>query len=198
MERRPPCLGLTGGIGSGKSAALDAFGAHGAATLSSDAVVHRLYLRPEVVAAVVGRFGSDVVGSDGRVDRARVGARAFGGDGLKFLEKLLFPLIGTARQEWIASQRALDPPPPLLVCEVPLLFEAGLADLFDGVVVITASEETRRRRVEARGQDFAARAATQLPEADKIAAADHVYFNEGSLADLDAFVASVVRVYAMP
>lgn len=192
----PVTLGLTGGIGAGKSAALEAFRAAGAATLSSDEVVHDLYRRPEVVAAVAERFGDDVIRADGSVDRSQVGTRAFVGDGLRFLEQLLHPLIATARREWIARERRLDPPPALLVCEVPLLFEAGLVDAFDAVVVITASEDVRRARVEARGQDFAARAAHQGSEADKVARADHAYVNDGSLDDLRAFVTSVVQGYA--
>ena len=189
----PFTLGVTGGIGAGKSAALEAFRGAGAATLSSDEVVHDLYRRPEVVAAVAERFGDDVIRADGSVDRSRVGARAFHGDGLRFLEQLLHPLIGTARREWIARELSRDPPPALLVCEVPLLFEAGLADAFDAVVVITASEDVRRARVEARGQDFASRAAHQWSEADKVARADYAYVNDGSPDDLRAFVASVVQ-----
>jgi dephospho-CoA kinase len=196
MHRPPPCLGLTGGIGAGKSAALDAFRALGAATLSSDEVVHDLYRRLEVISAVAERFGDDVIRADGSVDRSLVGERAFAGDGLRFLEHLLYPLIGVARTEWAAYQRSLDPGPPLLVCEVPLLFEAGLVETFDAVVVITASETVRRARVEARGQNFAARAAQQMDEADKVARADHAYVNDGSLEELRAFVTSVVRRYA--
>jgi dephospho-CoA kinase len=191
-----PCLGLTGGIGAGKSAALDAFRAAGAATLSSDEVVHDLYRRPEVVAGVAGRFGADVIRDDGSVDRSLVGTRAFAGDGLRFLEQLLHPLIGVARREWIVRERSTERPAALLVCEVPLLFEAGLADVFDAVVVITASEAVRRARVEARGQSFSARAAQQWSEADKVARADHVYVNDGSLEDLRDFVRSIVQGYA--
>jgi dephospho-CoA kinase len=196
MHSPPPCLGLTGGIGAGKSAALDAFREQGAATLSSDEIVHDLYRRPEVISAVAERFGIDVIRADGSVDRSLVGSRAFAGAGLPFLEQLLHPLIGVARTEWVAHQRSLDPPPLLLVCEVPLLFEAGLVDAFDAVVVITASETVRRARVEARGQNFTARAAQQMSEADKVARADHAYVNNGSLEDLRAFVTSVVGRYA--
>ncbi|MCB0873093.1 MAG: dephospho-CoA kinase [Thermoleophilia bacterium] len=195
----PRCLGLTGGIGAGKSTALAAFAAAGAATQSSDQVVHDLYLDPEVIAAVRERFGDDVLDPDGTVDRRRLGALAFAQEGgVAFLERLLHPRIGPARDRWIAQQRALPAPPPLLVCEVPLLFESGLADGFDAVLVVTAGERLRRRRVQERGQDFDARAARQWSEADKIAAADEVFENDGSLSDLHEWVADVVRRYARP
>jgi dephospho-CoA kinase len=194
----PPCLGLTGGIGAGKSAALAEFARLGAAVLSSDAVVHGLYARPDVVAAVRDRFGPGVLAPDGTVDRAALGARAFAEEGgIRFLEDLLHPRIGAEREAWIARARAADPPPPLLVCEVPLLFEAGLRDRFDAVLVVTASPEVRRARVEARGQSFAARAGRQWDEERKVAAADHHLVNDGDLAALHAWVAEVFRAHAV-
>ena len=193
MADRPPLLGLTGGIGAGKSAVLDAFAALGAATLSSDEVVHRLYQGRAVREIVVARFG-DGVAREGEVDRAALGAAAFADpDGMTFLEDLLHPLIGPERESWIRECAALDPPPPALVCEVPLLFEAGLADAFDAVLVVTAAEDTRRARVEARGQDFDVRSARQLAEAEKITRADEVYVNDGSLEDLRAWAKEILR-----
>lgn len=189
-------LGLTGGIGSGKSAALDAFGRMGAAVLSADAVVHGLYGRDDVRAAVRERFGADVFGPGGAVDRAALGERAFAEEGgLAFLEGLLHPRIGEARREWIARESLRHPAPPVIVCEVPLLFEAGLEDAFDAVLVVTAPEHVRRARVAGRGQDFDARSAHQLDEPRKVAAADMHYVNDGTLADLDAWVASVIDRY---
>lgn len=171
----------------------------GAATLSSDAVVHGLYARPDVIAAVTERFGSDVLHPDGSVDRSALGARAFAEPGgIRFLEELLHPRIGAARQEWVAHERSADPPPPLLVCEVPLLFEAGLRDMFDAVLVVTASEPVRRARVEARGQAFSQRAGLQWDEDRKVAAADHAHVNDGDLAALEAWVADMFARYAGP
>lgn len=188
---------MTGGIGSGKSEALAAFAACGAAILSSDAAVHDLYGDPEVVGAVVERFGAGVLGPDGAINRSALGARAFAEEeGLAFLEGLLHPRIGRRRVEWMAGQRALQPPPPLLVCEVPLLFEAGLEDRFDAVLVVTAPPEVRRRRVTARGQDFDALSARQMPEPEKAARADRVLVNEGDLAGLRAWVADRYAEYA--
>lgn len=193
----PPCIALTGGIGAGKSEALAAFAACGAATLSSDAVVHGLYSDPEVVAAVAGRFGRDVLDDEGAVDRAALGPRAFAQEGgVAFLEELLFPRIEGRRRDWVAEQSARRPAPPLLVCEVPLLFEAGLEGRFDAALMVTAPEDIRRRRVEARGQEFAARSARQLPEDDKAARADRVLVNDGGLEALRAWVVARFAEYA--
>jgi dephospho-CoA kinase len=190
-------VALTGGIGSGKSEALAAFSACGAATLSSDAVVHGLYEEPDVVAAVTGRFGADVLDPGGGVDRAALGARAFAEEGgVAFLEALLHPLIETRRRAWVAGQRSLRPPPPLLVCEVPLLFEVGAEAGFDASLLVTAPADVRRRRVEGRGQDFRARSARQLPEEEKTARADRVLVNDAGLDALRAWVADRFAEYA--
>lgn len=195
----PPVLGLTGGIGSGKSEALRAFGRLGAATLSSDDAVHAAYARPEVVERVRARFGDAVIGPDGSVDRAALGPRAFAEEGaLAALEAIVHPMVSQAREEWIAVQAAADPPPPLLVCEVPLLYEVGLEGLFDAVLVVTAPDDVRRARVEGRGQDFAARAAHQLPEAEKVARADAHVVNDGDIDVLRAWVADRFAEYAGP
>ena len=77
-----------------------------------------------------------------------------------------------------------------------MLFEAGLVDRFDAVLVVTAPDDVRRRRVEERGQDFQERSARQLPEADKVAGADMAYVNDGSVDDLRAWVESVIHRYA--
>jgi dephospho-CoA kinase len=197
MPNSPACIGLTGGIGSGKSAALQAFHRRGAAVLSADEVVHRLYADPDVVGAVVARFGPDVLNERGEVDRPALGAAAMAADGgMTFLEDLLHPRISDARMSWISEQREAVPAPPLLVCEVPLLFEVGLADRFDAVLVVTASDDVRRARVAARGQDFDARAALQWDEDRKMAAANASYVNDGTEEQLDAWVGDMFRVWA--
>lgn len=192
----PRCLGLTGGIGSGKSTALRAFARLGAGVLSSDELVHRLYREAATRDAVVGRFGAGVLDADGQIDRQALGDVAFADpEGIAALERLIHPLVGAARERWVAEQAACRPPPPLLVCEVPLLFEAGIADAFDAVLVVTASPDVRRRRVAARGQDFDERAGRQMDEAAKVAEADHAFVNDGSIAALEAWVGEVFRRY---
>jgi dephospho-CoA kinase len=138
-----------------------------------------------------------VVGGDGRIDRRVLGRRALAEeDGLAFLEALVYPRVQARREAWMAAALAGEPRPALLVCEVPVLFEAGIEDQFDAVLVVTAPEEIRRARVEARGQDFDALSARQLPEADKVARADRAYSNEGSLEDLRAWVSDRFAEYA--
>lgn len=150
-----------------------------------------------MIARVVERFGPGVLGADGRVDRRALGPQALAQEGgLAFLERLLYPRVQAARDAWIAAQRATDPAPPLLVCEVPVLFEAGIEDRFDAVLVVTAGEAVRHARVAARGQDFAALSARQLPEADKVARADRAYVNDGTPGDLRAWVADRFAEYA--
>ena len=110
------------------------------------------------------RFGEAVLDETGAVDRALLGPRAFAEEGgLAFLERLVHGRVGERRREWIAEQAAAAPPPALLVCEVPVLFEAGIEDEFDAVIVVTASDEVRRARVAARGQDLDQRSARQTP-----------------------------------
>jgi dephospho-CoA kinase len=184
---RPLLIGLTGGIGAGKSAALEAFARHGAATLSSDAVVHHLYTRAAVRDAVVELLGPGVLDERGEIDRARVAAQVFGHpDRLRALEGLMHPLVAAELLRWRDEHAGTA---PLLVHEVPLLFEAGLEDRYDRVVVITAPDELRRERA----PEWERRSAHQLPEDEKRRRADDVYVNAGSLADLDAWVAALVR-----
>lgn len=192
----PPCVALTGGIGSGKSTALAAFAACGAATLSSDDVVHALYAREDVRECVRQRFGPDVLRPDGSVDRDALGPKAFGDpSGIAFLEELLFPKVRDARDAWVRDRRA-EGHWPLLVVEVPLLFEAGLQDEFDAVLVVTASADLRRARVVARGQQFGERAGRQWTEQQKVAAADRAFVNDGPPARLEAWVQGVYREFA--
>lgn len=159
--------------------------------------MHLIYGEPAVVAAVRERFGDDVLGPGGEVDRALLGPRAFAEEGgLAFLERLVHGRVGERRRRWIAEQAAAVPTPALLVCEVPVLFEAGLQDAFDAVIVITASDDVRRARVEARGQDFDERSARQVPEAEKVARADRWYLNDDGVPELRAWVADRYAEYA--
>jgi dephospho-CoA kinase len=150
-----------------------------------------------VVAQVRARFGDAVLDTGGAVDRTELGPRAFSQDGgLAFLEGLVHGRVGRRRRAWIDECRAMEPPPPLLVCEVPLLFEAGLEEEFDAIIVVTASDEVRRARVEGRGQDFAQRRARQIPEAEKLSRADRAFVNDGDLAALRAWIADRYAEYA--
>jgi dephospho-CoA kinase len=182
-------LGLTGGIGAGKSTALGAFAQLGCPTLSSDEIVHGLYLDPEVRAAVAEHFGPGVLGDDGEVARPALAGRVFADEGdRRWLEALLHPRVAAALERWRAEQEAAHPG-ALLVHEVPLLYEAGLADRYDAVVLITAPADVRRARHPAH---FDERAAAQLPEGEKAARANHVYVNDGTPEELERWVADLV------
>jgi dephospho-CoA kinase len=189
--RRPLVVGLTGGIGSGKSEALAAFRRHGASTLSSDDVVRQLYGRADVAQAVASHFGSQVLAADGTVDRGRLADVVFADpDQRRWLERLLLPLIAERFAEWRDAELAGGA--GLLVHEAPTLFEAGTEGRYDAIVTITAPEGVR----EARRPGASARMAHQLPEHDKVARSQHVYHNTGTLDDLDRWVADLVRELA--
>jgi dephospho-CoA kinase len=183
-------VGLTGAIAAGKSAALEAFAKLGAQTISSDAVVHELLDRPDVVARLVERWGGDV-GADGRADRAEIGKRVFGRpEELAWLESVLHPLVGEALARWAQE---LPAGTRIAVVEVPLLFETGMEDGFDATVTIAAPDEVRERRAAARGTDLVTeRHGRQLPPAEKEARATHVVVNDGTPADLEAALAELL------
>ncbi len=192
----PLLIGLTGGIAAGKSEALEAFERLGAATISSDAVVHELLGSDEVRERLVERWGSEVA-PNGVVDRARVGQLVFEQpDELAWLESELHPRVGQRLDAW---RRDLDPGIDFGVVEVPLLFEAGMGEAFDATIVVAADDETRRRRAEARGEGrFEQRSARQLAQEEKAARADHVVRNDGSLADLERELSELLAKLARP
>jgi dephospho-CoA kinase len=143
---------------------------------------------PDVLRALAQRFGPDVVGSEG-ADRAKIAEIVFGApEELAWLEGLLHPRVVQVNLDWRAVQESRSEPPLLTVTEVPLLYETGGERRFDAVVVITASEAVRRERRPVRD----AREQRLLPEAEKVARADYAYVNDGTLDELDAFVADVV------
>jgi dephospho-CoA kinase len=183
---RPVSVAITGGIGAGKSEALQAFARHGAAVASSDEIVHRLLAEDEEVReAVRARWGDEILGEGGEIDRGRVAARVFGDrDELAWLEGLLHPRVVREYLAWRDEQTA-----PLTVTEVPLLYETGGETRFDRVVVITAPTEVRT----ARRAQADEREARLLPDEEKVARADYAFENTGSLDELDLFVARVVE-----
>lgn len=183
---RPVAVAVTGGIGAGKSEALRAFARHGAATASSDDVVHRLLAEDaEVRDAVRKRWGDAVFDGAGAVDRSRVAERVFADRAeLEWLEGLLHPRVVREYVAWREDQDAW-----LTVTEVPLLYETGGEKRFDKVVVVTAPADVRARRRRPADE----RESRLLPEEEKVARADYVYENTGSLEDLDRFVGHVVE-----
>ena len=182
--RRPLRVAVTGGIGAGKSEALRAFARHGASTLSSDEIVHRLLAEdPEVGAALLDRLGT--------TDRAQIAALVFEDQAaLEWLEGLLHPRVRAECAGWYEGLAARDDPPALAVVEIPLLYETGSDARFDAVVVVTAPEEIRAARTSVRPDS---RGKRLLPDEEKVRRATYAYVNDRSIEELDAFVAGVVR-----
>lgn len=189
---RPVAVAITGGIGAGKSTALDAFRAHGAATVSSDEIVHHLLAADDDVReAIVERLGPEVLGDDGRPDRSRIAQAVFGdGERLAWLEGLLHPLVSREYLTWREQLAQLDDPPRVCVTEVPLLFEVGSQDRFDKVVVVTAPAALREQRRRVPHDD---RDARLLADREKVRQADFHYVNTGTFEDLFEWVGGVMR-----
>jgi dephospho-CoA kinase len=187
---RPVAVAITGGIGAGKSEALRAFARHGAATVSSDEIVHHLLRRDEVKQSVVERMGNGVLSPDGEIDRGALATVVFNDrDALHWLEELLHPLVAAEYLQWREDLAQLPDPPAVCVTEVPLLYETGGDARFDKVVVVTAPAKLRRMRSEVSMDD---REARLIPDREKVERADYSFRNIGSVEDLDAFVKSVM------
>jgi dephospho-CoA kinase len=188
-----PFVGLTGGVGAGKSTALGALERLGAATLSTDAVVHDLYASGAVRDAVVERFGASVA-PHGTVDRGRLASAAFATpEDRAWLEGVLWPAVGERIAAWREEQLARMPPPAALVVEVPLLFEAGMEPAFDATIAVVADEDVRSERAAGRGHEAVdERVARQLPQGEKAQRADHTVRNDGSIDDLQRNLSTIL------
>jgi dephospho-CoA kinase len=198
VRPRPVAVAITGGIGAGKSEALKAFARHGAATISSDDIVHRLLREDaDVRAALLDRFGTGILDEAGNVDRRAISRIVFGdAEALAWLERLLHPRVVAEYLAWREQLAASPDPPPVSATEVPLLYEVGGERRFDAVVVITAPPELRRERSRLTSAEH--REARLLPDEEKAARADFVYVNDGTRAQLDEFVAGVIEQLAVP
>jgi dephospho-CoA kinase len=185
----PPTLnvGLTGGIGSGKSEVLKRLKARGATVVDAD-VAARAVVEPgtDGFAEVVKEFGPEVVGPDGSLDRARLGAIVFADPARRAaLNAIVHPRVGALMAEWAAAA----PPGGIVVYDIPLLVEGGTDRGYAAVIVVDADDEVRfARLLRDRGMsraDAEARMAAQATRAERLAAADYVVANNGSLDDLD-------------
>jgi dephospho-CoA kinase len=193
MPNRVPFIGLTGGLGAGKSEALRVLGELGAATLSTDAVVHELLQDEELRALVVNRLGPEVA-RDGALDRSLIAERVFGDeDARAWLEGELWPRVGARVAQWRLELDGADPPPRAAVVEVPLLFEAGMAPVFDQTIAVVADEAVRTERAGARGHAAVAeRTGRQLSQDEKSQRADFTVRNDGTIAELKKTLSSVL------
>lgn len=189
---RPIAVAITGGIGAGKSEALDAFARHGVATISSDDIVHRLLREDdEVHHAVVERFGDRVLDPRGEIDRGAIAEIVFADrEALEWLEGLLHPRVVQEYMSWREQLAEQDDPPAVCATEVPLLYEVGGQDRFDAVVVVTAPPNVRAGRTQVEADE---REPRLLPDSVKVAQADFSYVNDGSIEQLDDFVQAVLQ-----
>lgn len=198
MGTAVPFVGLTGGMGAGKSTALAALQRLGATTISSDAVVHELWASDAGLRqAVVDRWGAEVA-PGGVIDRSAVAGRAFADPAERaWLERLLWPLVSARVAAWLTAARAERASGAAshraAVVEVPLLFEAGQEGIYDATIVVIADEAVRHARAADRGHaSLDERAARQLSQEEKAARATFVVRNDGSERDLERQLSSVL------
>jgi len=188
-------VGLTGGIASGKSVVGEMFAALGAHVIQSDKVGHELMLpRKPVYAEVVKQFGAGVLNPDKTVNRAKLAEAAFGGEGrpsrIEELNRIVHPAVIRYENEWM-EKIGRDEPDAIAMVEAALILEAKAAGRFDKLVVVTCRPEQRFERWAARmkvdaetaRREVTRRMAAQLPDEEKIKAADYVIDNSGSLDD---------------
>jgi len=191
-------VGLTGGIGSGKSTVARLLADLGAVVIDADAIARDILAPGTPVSARVAREFPDAV-VDGQLDRPALAAIVFADPTARArLEQITHPAVLAETRRRVA---AADPR-SIVVHDVPLIVEANLADRYDVVVVVGADEATRRRRMqESRGMTAAeveARMAAQATDAERRAVADHWIENDGSLADLRSRVERLWREVLVP
>jgi len=192
-DSQPPFVGLTGGLGAGKSTALEALRGLGAEVLSTDSVVHELYAGERVRDAVLGRWGATVM-RDGSVDRAAVAQRVFADPSEReWLEGMLWPLVAQRVAAWRVQVSTRRPPPRAVVVETPLLFEAAMEGVYDATVAVVSAEGVRRERAAARGHALVdERTARQLSQDEKASRATFAVHNDGSVAELERELSAIL------
>ncbi len=179
-------VGLTGGIGSGKSTVASLLAERGAVVIDSDELAREAVIAGSPgFAAVRARFGDGVVAADGSLDRAALAAIVFADDDARSdLEAIVHPEVRRGIAEAVVEHAETD---DVVVVDSPLLYETGAHEGFPVVVVVVAGDDARLARLVARGMsevDARSRMQAQMPLADKAALADEVLDNDGSLADL--------------
>jgi dephospho-CoA kinase len=183
-------IGLTGGIGCGKTAVAACFARRGFQVVDADALAREVLASPACIAQMRARWGSSCLTGEGTPDRAWIAAKVFAEPAeLAFLEGLTHPEVARRRAEAVADRSKS------YVVEIPLLFEKGLAAEFDSVVCVNCSEPVRLRRLELRGLKRSAaeaRIKSQMPIDEKVKRSDYVIFNDGDLSFLDRQVDALV------
>lgn len=195
MHPRPPRIGLTGSIGAGKSSVAALLAARGALVIDADALARQASEDPLVLAAIAEQLGAALLVA-GRLDRAATAALVFTNPTARgVLEAIIHPWVRTAAATSETLALSTNPPPPLLVHDVPLLFETGRDAAMDATLVVDAPLETRVARLLASGRfdeaTVRARDAQQLPAAEKRARATFVLDNSGDRLALTAALADL-------
>jgi dephospho-CoA kinase len=180
-------VGLTGGIACGKSTVAGMFAEFGAHVVDADVLVHQLY-HPgeEVYQELVRRFGPEIVKPDGEIDRARLATLAFDGGRVEELNKVVHPAVVRRQEQWMREIGAKDPYAVVIV-EAALIFEAGVRDRFDKIIVVTCNAAQKVERMAHRAglsepesrAEVERRSRAQLPDAEKMRRADFVIDNSG-------------------
>ena len=194
-------IGLTGGVACGKSTVAKMFADLGAQVVDADSIAHDLY-RPgqDVYQELVKRFGREIVKPNGEIDRAKLAAAAFDGGRVEELNKIVHPAVIRQQDRWIRELAARDPH-AVAVVEAALIFEAGVKDHFDKIMVVSCkpaqkvtrfAERTGRNEADARA-DVDRRTKAQIPDDEKARRADFVIDNSGSLEETRH---QVERIYA--
>lgn len=185
-------VGLTGGIGAGKSTVADLFSQKGAVVIRSDELARQV-IEPQTPGfeQVVARFGKEFVNSEGYIDRAKLAQVVFHDDAaLKDLENIIHPMVRNKTNQIIEQQTAET----IIVNEIPLLLEKKMESLFDFLVIVISSEKNRLERLTQRGlkkDQVIARMAKQVCDEDRKAAADFLIVNDGNLDQLEADVEKI-------
>jgi dephospho-CoA kinase len=185
-------VGLTGGIGAGKSTVADLFSKRGAVVIRSDELARQV-VEPQTPGfkQVTSRFGNKIVNDEGNIDRAKLAQVVFNDDvALKDLENIVHPLVRERTNQLMSEQTSET----IIVNEIPLLLEKKMESLFDFLVIVISSEKNRLERLSQKGvlEDQAkARMAKQVNDQDRKAAADFLIVNDGNLDQLEADVQKI-------
>ena len=185
-------VGLTGGIGAGKSTVADLFSQKGAVVIRSDELARQV-IEPQTPGfqQVIDRFGKDFVNPEGYIDRAKLAQIVFQDDAaLKDLENIVHPLVRSKTNQ-IIDQHTSE---TIIVNEIPLLLEKKMESLFDFLVIVISSEKNRLERLSQRGlttEQANARMAKQVSDDERKAAADFLIVNDGNLDQLEADVEKI-------
>jgi dephospho-CoA kinase len=185
-------VGLTGGIGAGKSTVADLFSQKGAVVIRSDELARQV-IEPQTPGfqQVIDRFGKEFVNSEGYIDRAKLAQIVFQDDAaLKDLENIIHPLVRSKTNE-IIDQHTSE---TIIVNEIPLLLEKKMESLFDFLVIVISSEKNRLERLAQRGlttEQATARMSKQVSDDERKAAADFLIVNDGNLDQLEADVEKI-------